>query len=203
MGMTRYAKMTMMQRGREEEAEARFRDRRGREHYDNGRFAPMRNEMDTTVYPESRYPGRNMPVRSSMGYSMEEEPWPVYANMPRIGFAANAEHMRGADRMEHGHSWGRSMDLDKHTAEMWVHDMGQSWTMEQAKQIMTRYGYACDPMEFWVALNMMKSDYSRVASVCGADKEEFYAAMAHAFLDDKDALPGKLSRYYHAVVKND
>ena len=26
-------------------AESRFRDRRGREHYDNGRFAPMRNEM--------------------------------------------------------------------------------------------------------------------------------------------------------------
>ena len=26
-------------------AENRFRDRRGREHYDNGRFAPMRNEM--------------------------------------------------------------------------------------------------------------------------------------------------------------
>lgn len=25
--------------------ESRFRDRRGREHYDNGRFAPMRNEM--------------------------------------------------------------------------------------------------------------------------------------------------------------
>lgn len=28
-----------------EEMESRFRDRRGREHYDNGRFAPMRNEM--------------------------------------------------------------------------------------------------------------------------------------------------------------
>ena len=25
--------------------ESRFRDRRGREHYGNGRFAPMRNEM--------------------------------------------------------------------------------------------------------------------------------------------------------------
>lgn len=41
-------------------AESRFRDRRGREHYDNGRFAPMRSAMDgmddmeDTYGPESR-----------------------------------------------------------------------------------------------------------------------------------------------------
>lgn len=29
------------------EMDSRFRDRRGREHYDNGRFAPMRNEMQS------------------------------------------------------------------------------------------------------------------------------------------------------------
>lgn len=29
------------------DAESRFRDRRGREHYDDGRFAPMRNEMQS------------------------------------------------------------------------------------------------------------------------------------------------------------
>ena len=28
------------------DVESRFRDRRGREHYDNGRFAPMRNQMN-------------------------------------------------------------------------------------------------------------------------------------------------------------
>ena len=27
------------------DVESRFRDRRGREHYGNGKFAPMRNEM--------------------------------------------------------------------------------------------------------------------------------------------------------------
>lgn len=31
------------------EAENRFRDRRGREHYDNGRFAPMRGEMENEM----------------------------------------------------------------------------------------------------------------------------------------------------------
>ena len=32
------------------EPEGRFRDRRGREHYDNGRFAPMRSEGEPPYY---------------------------------------------------------------------------------------------------------------------------------------------------------
>ena len=226
--MSRYAKMTMMQRGREEtrsnyDAESRFRDRRGREHYDNGRFAPMRNSMEHDGYGYMRayggemrggmaygnggemrgaYPGRSIPVRSEQGYDMEGTVWPVYADPVRqIGFSAHGGEWSGG-HMSHGGAAG-SARMDRATAETWVRNLGQNWTMEQAKQIMTRYGYACDPVEFWVALNMMQSDYSRVAAVCGSDKEEFYAAMAHAFLDDKDALPGKLSRYYHAIVKRD
>lgn len=35
--------------------ESRFRDRRGREHYDNGRFAPMRNEMESHHWPPPYY----------------------------------------------------------------------------------------------------------------------------------------------------
>ena len=46
------------------DVEARFRDRRGREHYDNGRFAPMRSEMDGMEDGYGR--GRNVPVRSAM-----------------------------------------------------------------------------------------------------------------------------------------
>ena len=220
--MSRYAKMTMMQRGREEargnyDADSRFRDRRGREHYNNGRFAPMRSTMEHDGYGNMRsyggemrsdsgmygnYPGRNIPVRSERGYGMEGTVWPVYSDpMRQIGFSAHGGEWSGG-HMSHGGASG-SEHMDRATAEKWVRNLGQNWTMEQAKQIMTRYGYACDPVEFWVALNMMQSDYSRVAAVCGSDKEEFYAAMAHAFLDDKDAMPDKLSRYYHAVVKKD
>ena len=60
----------------------RFRDGRGRDHYDNGRFAPMRSEYDGgmqmghgTSYPthsgyESPSMGYSEPVRMG-GYSME------------------------------------------------------------------------------------------------------------------------------------
>lgn len=36
--------------------EGRFRDRDGREHYDNGRFAPMRNEYGGDYSPDMHYP---------------------------------------------------------------------------------------------------------------------------------------------------
>lgn len=41
-------------RGGGNDVESRFRDRRGREHYDNGRFAPMRNEYGGNGNEETR-----------------------------------------------------------------------------------------------------------------------------------------------------
>ena len=46
-------------------------------------------------------------------------------------------------------------------------------------------------------MNMMYSDYCRVAEKVGASSLDFYAYMAKAFLDDRDAAPNKLARYYH------
>ena len=62
----------------------------------------------------------------------------------------------------------RGKAYDKRVRGEVVHSMkgaaggrGQNWTMEQAKQIMTRYGYQADPVEFYVRLKMMKSDYAK------------------------------------------
>ena len=84
----------------------------------------------------------------------------------------------------------------------WVNNMknadgstGPHYTMEQAKQIMDQQGYSEDEVDFFVAINMMYSDYCKVAKRNNCGTTEFYAAMAKAFLDDKDAKPEKLSRY--------
>ena len=271
--------------------ENRFRDRTGREHYDDGRFAPMRNDTnieiegrfrdDRTGYaapgmryamePESRRYRRDNMGRFRSDYDMETYgpqsryessrmaredwerrdggrmnypggPFPVYREsdgmrgggyeMNRIGFDANREwdgdrygmnanyemrnetEYRPGMRMEGGHAMGMGEEeikpMSKEMAEKWVHSMkgangsrGQHWNMEQAKQIMTRYGYQADPVEFYVALNMMKSDYTKAAQKMGVDKEEFYAAMADAFLNDEDAKDHKLVRYCRAVVKHE
>lgn len=120
------------------------------------------------------------------------------------------DHHSGNRMGGYGIGMEKGGKMTKDVAEKWVHSMtgadgakGQYWTMDQAKQIMGRYGYQGDPVEWYVVLNMMKRDYSKVAAKMGVDKEEFYACMADAFLSDSDAQPDKLMRYYHAVVKHE
>lgn len=63
-------------------------------------------------------------------------------------------------------------------------------------------GIAADPLEWWVAMNMIYSDYCVVAEKLGTSTAEFYAGMARAFLDHKDAQPDKLGRYYEYIVRH-
>ena len=73
---------------------------------------------------------------------------------------------------------------------------GEHWTLEQVKNYMaprSEYNHL-DPVCFYVAMNMMYSDYyTPTRSV------ETYANMAKSFLDDKDAPADKLQRYMHAM----
>ena len=51
-------------------------------------------------------------------------------------------------------------------------------------------------------MNMVYSDYSKVAKKLNVSNIDFYAEIAKAFLDDQDAAPDKLARYYEFVVKH-
>ena len=52
------------------------------------------------------------------------------------------------------------------------------------------------------ALNMIYSDYVKVAKKFNVGSNiDFYVDMAKAFLDDKDAGPDKLTKYYQYVVR--
>lgn len=114
--------------------------------------------------------------------------------------------------MEHTHQHGASSDYIPFTEEMadkWYKHMenedgtrGAHWTLEQAEQVMNQHGIDCDPIQFWVTLNMIYSDYVTVAKKHGVgDKVDFYVDMAKAFLCDKDAPADKLARYYEYIVK--
>ena len=50
-------------------------------------------------------------------------------------------------------------------------------------------------------MNMMYSDYCKAAEKVNANSVDFYAYMARAFLEDKDAQPDKLERYYRCIAK--
>lgn len=97
--------------------------------------------------------------------------------------------------------------LTKTEAVAWVGEMenadgtrGGHWTMEQTDQVRAQKNIGCDPVLFYAAMNMMYSDYCEVAKKFNAPAADFCACMAKAFLDDKDAAPHKLARYYRYVA---
>ena len=105
------------------------------------------------------------------------------------------------------HDDGCEKPLTKEQAMCWVASMenadgthGGHWTMEQTEQVRKQKSLTCDPVTFYAAMNMMYSDYCKVAEKFNAAGPEFFACMAKAFLEDKDAMPNKLSRYYHGIA---
>ena len=236
--MTRTAKMMMLSgRGRRrigveyedyprDYVEDKFRHRRGREHYDDGRFAPRSEMMEPYDRGYRRYSdGRFAPrSRYSGGYIPPVYHYPMYEEddyMQPIGFRDDRMDMHGGsyvgDELHGGN--GRMMGhaqmmrgvgkMDRQTAEDWTRRMknedgttGAHWTMEQAEQVMRQHGIQCEPAEFYAALNMLYSDFCEVFKKHGVNKIDFYADMAKAWLDDKDAVSDKLSAYYEYVVKH-
>ena len=206
--MNKVLKMMLLR----DSGESRFKDRAGREHYDDGRYAPMRNYMPE-YYPEPRHEVRGTYERRDDGMRQ------VY------GFAPEG-HYKSPDRgnemeyrtgsYEHGHasSSARGGKLDHETLERWMHGLknedgttGAHWTVEQTSTLAAPHGVDLGgdiTPELWnAAINMMYSDYCGVASKLKVNTPEFYAGMAKAFLMDKDGggAVKKLSAYYRCIVQ--
>ena len=113
----------------------------------------------------------------------------------------------------HGHREEPQTEFDRETARQWAANMqnadgsiGPHWTMDQTSAIADEMGIPEREIPRWVwgvAMNMMYSDYHPVAIEFGGNSKEFYAALAKAFLLDKDG-PGperKLMEYYEHIVR--
>lgn len=97
--------------------------------------------------------------------------------------------------------------FDRETAEKWMSKMenedgtkGAHWSYEQVTQLMSQKNIDCDPAEFYAAVNMMYSDYCKVAKQHNVNTVDFYFAMAKAFLDDSDGGENKIGKYYEYIV---
>lgn len=82
---------------------------------------------------------------------------------------------------------------------------GPHWPIETTTSVAMSEGITWDhitPYCWWIAMNSMYSDYCKVADRFGVGTPEFFAAMAKAFLFDKDAKSPKhkMSAYYHNIV---
>ena len=103
--------------------------------------------------------------------------------------------------------------LTREMAEEWVDSMegsdpakphGGKWTMDQIKPIAQKYGVPTEGdrfVEFWAVMNALYSDYYAVAKKYNMLNPDFFADMAMAFINDKDAVKNKAAVYYECIVE--
>lgn len=191
--------------------ESRFRDRRGREHYDNGRFAPMRGAMGEGGNMDAR---QTYNTRNNDGHVVDfKAEYGRRAPQSRqIGFERMENNYMGGGskggRMQMGGAQGYSEGMDMETAKEWTRSMknedgtkGGHWTFEQAKQLIEQRKLKVDPIEFYAILNAVYSDYCKVAKKHNINNMDFYVDLAVAWLEDEDAVPDKAMMYYECIVK--
>lgn len=189
--------------------EGRFRDRRGRDHYDNGRFAPARQEMGMgTMGTMSRGDAGMYAPRMPRSNRDEDEDWGEQRGMSPIGFRMGGHSHHDKVVPMRGHAAENMDRLDRETADEWMSKLhntdgtrGPHWTMEQVKQVAKQKGLSVEPVELYAVLNALYSDYDHVLKKHGVSNIDVYVDLAKAWIDDKDAVPNKALMYYECIVK--
>ena len=111
------------------------------------------------------------------------------------------KHITEMEKMLEGCKEASDIDYAKWNQELENEDgsMGGHWTIDQTNAVARSLGYNHDERDFNVTMNMMYSDYYKVAERFGVSVPEFYATMANAFLNDSDARKDKLKMYYNYI----
>lgn len=71
---------------------------------------------------------------------------------------------------------------------------GEHWSKETTDKVLESKGYHFNHCDWYVALNMMYSDYYK-----SGRSDDTYIELAYDFLDDEDAPEHKMKKYYHAM----
>jgi hypothetical protein len=129
------------------------------------------------------------------------------------------EDMRRGDRASYNdyrRDYGEPEMFSHKDMETWKSMMrnedgsrGEHFRKEQCKHAGEQAGVDIEEFGediFCLAMNMMYSDYCKVAKKYGVDRPEYYADLAKAFLRDKDfdgKPEEKLYLYYKCIVEKD
>ena len=169
-------------RGRRRGESRRYSDSAEHDYRGSRGSATFEGEMDfreSERHPDTRYDSRD--------YRKDFRDYRDYHNAPRL-------------TKSDMHRWKQMMENEDGT-------QGAHYDMQQTMAAADKLGIHFDEFdekEFCVAVNMMYSDYCKVAKKYVApDKElHFFAELAKAFLEDEDAPEGseKLALYYHCIV---
>lgn len=161
-----------------------------------------------------------MPVSPRAGGDEENEDddMPYQGNVTSMrSYQKHRQHDDTQRKIGFGEGAGKD-HLTRKDAEEWVAMMvipgdkpgetkrGGKWTFDEIKRYAGNYGMTTEQqiIDFYVAVNMMYSDYCKVAKEYGMDKGvEFFAKMAKAFLHDTDAVKDKLVAYWENIVQKE
>lgn len=92
--------------------------------------------------------------------------------------------------------------IPKDEAEDIVHQMsprGQYWSYNQAKDFAQSHGITGNWCNWYLVLNMAYNDYYDTAKTFGLQNDpEFYFSIAKDFIEDPDAKPLKVEKYFLA-----
>lgn len=82
---------------------------------------------------------------------------------------------------------------------------GQHWNLEETTALANQYGIRLDQefnkYDWYVALNMVYSDYYRVVvNMTGSNNTKYFVELAKAWICDKDVEEGKMWFYYIYVM---
>lgn len=182
-----------------------------------GRRPQMRHPNYETM-PRARR-GRDSKGRYTSAYDGYNDVSEWYASYPFvegdrrvIGFTGAMDGMQLRSRPEMGgHSWaGETEDFTMEDAKEWVMSMhggggkesGEHWSFDQTTNLLHQRGYKHDPAEWYAIMHTVYYDFCGVAKKYGLNKnDEFYADLAHAWLEDEDAVDNKAAVYYDCMVE--
>lgn len=102
--------------------------------------------------------------------------------------------------------------MDEQTAQEWTRNMknanntnGPHWPIDKIKRLIEQRPelQQYELPEVFAVINMMYSDYCKVAEKLNVNSMDFYVGMTKAWLDDEDAGSGKdkTLNYYKYVVQ--
>lgn len=127
------------------------------------------------------------------------------------GGRQNSPHMMMGGMRQHDMPEGYVPPLTREKAEEWVQGMegeggenGETWTFEEIEEIAKKNGIPKQEkklVELYAVMNMLASDYYKVAEEFDVLNDEFFICMAKAFINDKDAVPDKVAMYYECIAK--
>ena len=85
-------------------------------------------------------------------------------------------------------------------AEAYVKAMrpaGQHWTYKQVKEYLATKGITERVTDYYLVMNMVFNDYQKTAQLFNLQNDaEFYFSLARDFIEDVDAKPFKVERYF-------